>query len=112
MSKRIPLTRGKFATVDDEDYSYLKKWKWFAVRTAENHTFHAVRRVIEYGKDITILMHREIMGADNGLLAGKKLDMHHKDCEGLNNRKDNLQYLTRSKHISLHKRKHGCKPIE
>ena len=28
MSKRIPLTQGKFATVDDEDYDRLMQWKW------------------------------------------------------------------------------------
>lgn len=28
--KKIPLTQGKFAVVDDEDCEFLMQWKWQA----------------------------------------------------------------------------------
>ena len=32
MSKRIPLGKGKFAVVDNEDYPYLSRFKWCFIR--------------------------------------------------------------------------------
>jgi len=38
--KQIPLTKGKFAIVDDEDFEYLNRWKWHI-----NTKGYAVRKV-------------------------------------------------------------------
>ena len=38
--KRIPLTKGKEALVDDQDYEYLLQWKWNAVEYEK--TFYAI----------------------------------------------------------------------
>ena len=41
MAKQIPLTQGYFATVDDEDYDFLSRWKWYARKDQKN--FYAQR---------------------------------------------------------------------
>lgn len=78
----IPLTRGKFAMVDAEDYPRLSRYTWFAEGTDEN--CYAARK--EGGKSIK--MHREIMRAPDHLV------VDHIDHDGLHNRKQNLRLCT------------------
>lgn len=78
----IPLTHGKFAIVDAEDYDRLGKYKWYC-REAKNN-FYAFRR---NGKKM-VSMHREIINAPEGLL------VDHIDGDGLNNCKSNLRLCT------------------
>jgi hypothetical protein len=78
----IPLTRGKFAVVDAEDYPRLSKYTWFAEGTGNN--IYAVRK--ENGKSIK--MHREIMNAPDHLV------VDHIDHNGVYNRKRNLRLCT------------------
>lgn len=85
--KEIPLTQGKVALVDDEDYEALARRKWCAARI--QGIWYAVARRADGGEEHRLLyMHREIMGAD----PGKKID--HRDGDGLNNRRCNLRYCT------------------
>ncbi len=84
--KRIPLSKGMFALVDDEDYERLAKYYWCA-RKGRN-TFYADRSVKLNGKWTTISMHREIFG----LPKNKQID--HADHNGLNNQKYNLRICT------------------
>jgi hypothetical protein len=56
--KRIPLTQGQFAIVDDRDYAELSKHKWHAWWSANTGSFYAVG--IVNGKRIK--MHRFILG--------------------------------------------------
>ncbi len=86
MSK-IPLTQGKHALVDNEDFEQLKKWKWFTKRT-QSGIFYAWSRI----GGGNIYMHRVVMKAEQGQV------VHHKDGNGLNNQKDNLQICSYSLH--------------
>jgi len=90
----IPLTRGKHAYVDAEDYDRLMKHKWTAFYTCGK--WYAGRN--DHGK--CILMHREIMKAPKG----KVVD--HIDGNGLNNCKSNLRVCTYGQN-NVHRRPRG-----
>jgi hypothetical protein len=78
----IPLTKGKVAIVDAEDYEWLSKYKWHAVDTGGK--FYAYR----CRNKRSISMHRMIMGEPKG----KVVD--HRDGNSLNNRRSNLRICT------------------
>lgn len=84
--KKIPLTKGKFATVDDRDFFYLSKVKWCSDRG------YAVRR--ESGQAHRLIyMHREIMNFP------KKEGVDHIDGNGLNNQRSNLRICSQQKNL-------------
>lgn len=82
--KKIFLTQGQFAMVDDEDYEILSAFKWYAKKDAG--VFYAVRGFRVGKKQKQISMHRFLMGNPS------KVD--HCDGDGLNNQKDNLRVVT------------------
>ncbi|MFA7100704.1 MAG: HNH endonuclease [Bacilli bacterium] len=89
--KRIPLTKGQFALVDDEDFDYLSRWKWQAQKKHYGG-FGACRRcacplIKQYCR---IYMHRQILSCPKGL------EIDHKDLNPLNNQKSNLRICTGS----------------
>jgi hypothetical protein len=80
--KKIELTKGKYALVDDSDFEFLSQWKWCA------HTCgYAVRSMTINGKRKTIYMHRLIMGLDDG-----SIFIDHINHNRLDNRKENLRF--------------------
>ena len=85
--RRIPLTQGKYAIVDPEDYERLSKHKWHANKS--KNTFYAVRR-IHLGKNKWkhIKMHREILDPPDHLY------VDHINHKGFDNRKANLRTAT------------------
>jgi len=78
--KFIKLTQGKSTMVDDSDYEFLKKYRWFAMKSKK--TFYAVRYRPGGGN---ILMHREIMCPPINLV------IDHINHNGLDNRRVNLR---------------------
>jgi hypothetical protein len=99
--KEIQLTRGKVAIVDDEDYKWLSKHKWYAVK--RGNMFYAVRKSSRVdGGQKNILMHREIMGLKPG-----DPDVDHRDGDGLNNQRMNLRKASKSQNAMNMKTRYG-----
>ena len=80
--KLIPLTQGKYAKVDDEDYEELAKYKWGIHSKRDGY----VARKNGYPR-YNIYMHREIMKPPPGKL------VHHVNGDTLDNQKVNLQVV-------------------
>jgi hypothetical protein len=87
--KKIPLTQGEFAIVDDADFDWLNQWKWCLVKGAK--TFYANRGVGPAKNRRLVLMHRQILGLSRH--DGKCSD--HINHNGLDNRRNNLRVCSR-----------------
>jgi hypothetical protein len=79
--KRIPLTKGKSCIVDDDDFLKFSIFNWYFCKG------YAVRK--SSGK--AIYLHREIMKVGD---YDKKFVIDHKNCNSLDNRKENLRVAT------------------
>ena len=79
MSKQIPLSQGKFATVDDADYDWLARNKW-----SYDPKGYAMRR----SANVTIYMHRVVLNASGPVV------VDHVNGDGLDNRRENLRIVT------------------
>lgn len=91
--KLIPLTKGYFAQVDDADFEWLSKRKWYAATSKKTKTIYAQCRVYDGRRKNGRIegMHRLIMG-----ITDPKILVDHGDNDGLNNRRLNLRVATKS----------------
>jgi hypothetical protein len=82
--KLIPLTKGIYALVDDEDYDKVSQlsWKYTGGYAAHNYQSNGVQHVT--------YMHRLIMGAKKGQF------VDHINHDPLDNRRTNLRLCTHS----------------
>ena len=96
--KKIELTQGQFALVDDEDFKYLNQWKWCACK--KTNGFIAVSNIILNGRRKSIKMHRVLMNTP------PKMEVDHIDHNQLNNQKYNLRNCTHKQNL-FNKRSFG-----
>jgi len=108
--KLIPLTQGKFAIVDDENFDRLNANKWCAMRDKSTRSFYAVRNSPRVnGKSRLILMHREVVNAE------ARFDVDHRNHNTIDNRLDNLRVCTTSQNAANSRvrkdNSSGCKGV-
>jgi len=97
--KRIKLTQGQFALVDNEDFENINQYKWCAQYSKNTKSFYALRGgKSSGGKQKKIYMHRFIIKAYKGMI------VDHIDHDTLNNQKGNLRIVTKSQN-AMNKRK-------
>lgn len=90
--KEIPLTKGKVALVDDEDYERLiAMGKWCFNRYPQKTK--ATYKMDGSRSSVAILMHRVIMNAPDGLY------VDHIDGNPLNNQKYNLRLCSHKENM-------------
>ena len=83
--RKIPLTRGKFAIVDPEDYERLAKYKWF-LSVSPTSSYAARWQCTRPGAlRKKIWMHREVIDIPEHMLCD------HINGNGLDNRRANLR---------------------
>lgn len=89
--KEIPLSQGKVALVDDEDYSELAQYKWSAKQDSTSKDIYYAHRSYSKGTKRSIMsMHRVIMSPTS------KQEVDHINRDGLDNRRSNLRICTHS----------------
>ena len=85
MTIEIPLTQGKVALIDDEDFERVSQFKWWIAKRRDGK-FYARREM--NGK--SIFLHRFLMDAPPGM------EVDHKNGDGLNCQRYNMRLATRA----------------
>lgn len=84
--KEIPLTQGKVALIDDEDWPLVKDYKWHAHKV--RNVWYAETNIKVDGKRKTLKMNYLFVQPQKGY----KTD--HINGDGLDNRRENLRLVT------------------
>ena len=87
--KKIKLSRGKSAIIDDDDFERVSQYKWYINENAEKTKLYAMRSKLKSEEGIVkgtkVYMHRFILQ-----VVEKSAVIQHKNGNTLDNRKDNL----------------------
>ena len=86
--KRIGLTRGKVALVDDRDFQRLSKHKWLAADNGSGNWYAKRVEGVVNGRKKWVYMHHAILGLPGFI----RID--HRNGDGLDNQRGNLRRAT------------------
>lgn len=90
------LTQGQVAYVSPNRYAELSRFTWFAWWSEDTQSFYAMRKTVINGKEITIRMHRDVLG----MKRGDKRRGDHRNNITLDNRDENLRISTSAQNAS------------
>lgn len=97
--KQIPLTKGRFAIVSDEDYEYLSIWNWVCSKgRGKWEKWRAYRTKTVNGKIVHIYLSREIMAYEI-MDAERDCVVDHVNGDTLDNRRSNLRVCTQQQNM-------------
>lgn len=104
--KTIELTKGQVTLVDDEDFDWLSRRKWYAQWNRCTQSYYAVRSEQSVdGKQHQVIMSRFILGLEYG--DPRQADHIHHDT--LDNRRSELRIVThRENHFNRANAKGYC----
>ncbi len=92
--KQIPLTQGKFAIVDDEDFHYLSRFEWHAAINSNND--YAARRRAKLESKESRSVDAYISMASSIIPPKQYSEIGFKNHNTLDYRKENLIYVSYS----------------
>ena len=96
---KVPLTQGKYAIIDIEDYDLVSQYKWFSSYEKGNQSFYA-KTNIKVGEKTTIeRLHRLILSAKKGEI------VDHINGDTLDNRRCNLRFASAAENIRNSRRR-------
>lgn len=97
--KKIPLTQGKFALVDDADYLLVNQFKWYA--NLCHGVWYARRNVVLVsGKKTCVALHR--------FLCPEIPQIDHRNKNGLDNQRHNLRAATHRQNKANSRKQINC----
>jgi len=91
--KKINLTKGFCAVVDNDDYKHLSKFHWY---TSNNKRAYRRLETDVHGKQHKLAMHREVMFKQIRESVHKNPVVDHINGDPLDNRKSNLRVVSQS----------------
>jgi hypothetical protein len=99
--RRVLLTGGRYALVDQKDFYRVNDLDWIVKEDYDSiYAVHFLK--IPENSSKLISMHRFILNPPEGIF------VDHRNCNGLDNRRDNLRPATRGQNNCNRRKRKGC----
>lgn len=96
MTTLIELTKGYYASIDDDLVDDINQFRWHVLDGHPRHRYAARWIPLTQPKRKAERMHHRVLGIKPEWLMNNNLVIDHIDRDGLNNQRENLRIATRS----------------